>query len=700
MATSHRLRNKLLFLSGIIFLLFIVLNGSAALITSSKLKSYLRQQGNREILQDAVDLDRQLQAVVSQKQELLDLLAGDINLAIALKRQRLSVLDELFSDWQGESDFLDFLLVDQDGNLISDKSAASPVSLARESWYQEASQAGVSKIYFESEEKDRPVFWLRAPLTVRNTPYFLLAKVNWQTVPLFLDQSKLVQMQDQNNFYVILDDQYHLLYFPAVLRASGTDPASLFFIDAPGFQSLRSALQHKEVGNLHEINFLGQKNCLGFARLKNSPWLVLAFKNEAQNHGAINRIYRSSLQINLLILCGGTGLLFLLIWKIAAPFQQLLGVTGEIIQGKYPDEIKIPADAEVRQIVEALNLMISQVRQHEVAAKGLYEQEKVASANLARANVLLAQRSEDLQRKNQEVQQAFDELRVAQEELLHAERLAVIGETSGRVAHEVLNPVAAIMFRVENDLTKYPEMHDNLKGLQEVLGDWQKEMENGTLAQYFSQKDEEGHSYGEDDLSLLLNMAQDFQLLNDQRQQDLQFIFKQIQRVIKIINTLRESTVTTQSLSRFPVSDPLLEALDLLADALDKRKIRVEKNIPENLPLMTADLSEFSQVFTNLLRNAMQSVEQRQGGTGIISVEVRPTEGGGVEVRIRDNGKGIPAANQGSIFEHHFTTKGKKEGTGLGLGISRKFVRAYGGELILEQSCEGKGTTFLVTLPA
>ncbi|MBU4236938.1 MAG: GHKL domain-containing protein [Proteobacteria bacterium] len=699
MAASSRLRNKLLFLSGIIFLLFIVLNGTTAVITSTRLKSFLRDQGDREILQRTVDVDRQLRAVVAQKQELLNLLAGDVNLAIAIKRQRLSVLDELFTDWKKESDFLEFLLVDQAGNLISDNSAEAPVSLAGETWYQEARETGASRISFEPGEKQPPVFWLLSPLTVRNIPYALLAKVNWQTVPLFLDQSKLVQLQDSNNFFVILDGHYNPLYLPPFLHEVRDQFSTIFFSSSPSLQVLRDALLHKEIGNLHEINFVDQDNCVGFARPQNSPWLVLSFQNEEQSHGAINRIYRSSLQINLLILMAGLGILFLLIWKVAAPFQQLIAVTGEIIQGKYPDQIKIPADDEVRQIVEALNVMISQVRQQEAEVKALYEQEKEDSANLTRANELLARQSDELHLKNQEVQQAFDELRVVQEDLLQAERLAVVGETSGRVAHEVLNPVSAIMFRVENDLAKCPEIHDSLEGLREILSDWQQEMENGTLPRYFSEKGEEGVSYGAEDLSLLQGMADEFQLLNEQRQQNLQFIFKQIQRVIKIINVLRESTMTNRSVSRFPVTEPLLEALDLLADSLQKRKITVQKSIPDGLPHIDADLTEFIQVFTNLLRNAMQSIDQKQQQGGMITVDVRQNEERTIEIRIKDNGKGIPAAIQASIFEQHFTTKGKSEGTGLGLGISRRFVREYGGELILEESREGEGTTFLVTLP-
>ncbi len=695
MTWSFGLRNKLLFLSGVVLLLFIVLNGAAALITSAKLENYLQGQSEREILQKVVDVDRQLNAVLAQKQELLNLLSENINLTIALKRRRLSVIDELFRDWKNDKEFLGFRLVDPSGTLISGDREAG-ISLAGESWYQELEKKEVSRIHIEPGGKT-PVLWIRSPLTVRDTTYFLLGKINWRKLPAFLDQSKLIQLQDSNTFYLILDDRYNLLYLPPFLQKKRQEITTQFS-KSFRFQPLRDAVQHQEIGCLHQITFIDQENCVGFARSQNALWLVLALRNEKQNHAVINRIYRSNLQVNVFVLLGGLGILSVLIWKIAAPFRQLIAVTGEIVQGKYPDQITIPADDEIRKIVEALNLMIDKVRRQEADVKALYEREKETSTMLVRANEMLELQSGTLQRKNLEIRQAFNELRVAQENLLKAERLAVVGETSGRVAHEVLNPVTAILYRVENDLAKCPEMDKSLTGLREIIGEWQLELEKGTLVEYLANKGKDDVAYGEEDINILLDMADQFQDLNRKRQQDLEFIFKQIQRVIKIINTLREATMTTRTISRFPISEPLLESLDLLADSLKKRKITVKKNIPADLPTMDADLTDFIQVFTNLIRNAMQSIDRQQRQAGVISVDIRRSGERVVEIRVQDNGTGIPAAIQGSIFDLHFTTKGKEEGTGLGLGISRKLVRAYGGELVLEESQEGKGTVFLVTL--
>lgn len=150
-------------------------------------------------------------------------------------------------------------------------------------------------------------------------------------------------------------------------------------------------------------------------------------------------------------------------------------VTGEIIQGRFPDRIPIPADDEIRKIVEALNLMIDKVCRQEAEVKELYEKEKETSTMLSRANEMLDLQSDRLLRKNQQVRQVFNALQVAQENLLNVELLVVTGETPGRVAHEVLNPVPAIVFRVGNDLAQCPEINDSLAGLREILGDWRQD---------------------------------------------------------------------------------------------------------------------------------------------------------------------------------------------------------------------------------
>ena len=126
--------------------------------------------------------------------------------------------------------------------------------------------------------------------------------------------------------------------------------------------------------------------------------------------------------------------------------------------------------------------------------------------------------------------------------------------------------------------------------------------------------------------------------------------------------------------------------------------IKAIKKVPDNLPLVMADESEIVQAFTNLFRNAMQSIDEKRERSGVIETEVTVGDSD-LEIKIRDNGTGIPEEAQQSIFNFDFSTKSKNEGTGLGLGISRRFVRESGGDLILERSVNGEGTTFGMTLP-
>lgn len=85
---------------------------------------------------------------------------------------------------------------------------------------------------------------------------------------------------------------------------------------------------------------------------------------------------------------------------------------------------------------------------------------------------------------------------------------------------------------------------------------------------------------------------------------------------------------------------------------------------------------------TNVLVNALDAVE---GAEGPARIEVRLLRGpeGGVEVRVSDEGEGIPAENRARVFEPRFTTKGKDGGTGLGLHVSRRLMNRYGGEVFL-----------------
>ena len=124
------------------------------------------------------------------------------------------------------------------------------------------------------------------------------------------------------------------------------------------------------------------------------------------------------------------------------------------------------------------------------------------------------------------------------------------------------------------------------------------------------------------------------------------------------------------------------------------RHITVANRVPLDLPAITADVNQLSQILMNLLLNAAQATPA--GGDITISAGMEQSAGI-VELRVRDSGTGIPSDILPHVFEPFFTTK-RGKGTGLGLSISQSYIRSHGGDIQLE-STPGAGTTVRVTLP-
>lgn len=114
--------------------------------------------------------------------------------------------------------------------------------------------------------------------------------------------------------------------------------------------------------------------------------------------------------------------------------------------------------------------------------------------------------------------------------------------------------------------------------------------------------------------------------------------------------------------------------------------------VPFSTPSIKADREKLVQVFLNLILNAVQAMPNG----GRLTVSASKVDGN-VEVSFRDTGSGIPEENRDKLFKPFFTTK--SAGTGLGLAISNRIIEAHGGAITFESEA-GKGTTFMVRLPA
>jgi two-component system, sporulation sensor kinase E len=139
------------------------------------------------------------------------------------------------------------------------------------------------------------------------------------------------------------------------------------------------------------------------------------------------------------------------------------------------------------------------------------------------------------------------------------------------------------------------------------------------------------------------------------------------------------------------LNDVVRKTLELLGPEIDGRGLTIETGLARQLPTTLIDAEQIQQVLVNLVRNAMQAMTR--GGT----LTLKTGEGAdGVWVTVADTGGGIPEEQINRIFDPFFTTK--KKGTGLGLMIVQRIVRAHGGRIDLESQV-GRGTTFRVWLP-
>jgi signal transduction histidine kinase len=126
-----------------------------------------------------------------------------------------------------------------------------------------------------------------------------------------------------------------------------------------------------------------------------------------------------------------------------------------------------------------------------------------------------------------------------------------------------------------------------------------------------------------------------------------------------------------------------------------KSPVRIHRRFRKDLPRVIGDAKHFEQVFLNLFLNAVQSMPD--GGDLTVKTSLREGEKPVIQVEVRDTGGGIPEEIREKIFSPFYTTRTR--GTGLGLPISRKILEQHGGRIAF-RSEEGKGTVFLVDIPA
>lgn len=256
----------------------------------------------------------------------------------------------------------------------------------------------------------------------------------------------------------------------------------------------------------------------------------------------------------------------------------------------------------------------------------------------------VADRTGDLARSNEELRQALQALHVAQTRLVASGKMAIVGQLVSGIAHEINNPLNAIVNTVEP-----------LKEALEKHGD---RVQSADVADM------------------------------------LRVIRSGAERSKRIVQALRNyARGDGEELQEFDVHRSLDEALELLRHEL-RHGITVERRF-EAAPRLRGYPGQLNQVFLNLITNAAQALGGRTDGR--IWVETRSTAAA-LEIAVRDNGAGIAEEILPRIFDPFFTTKQVGEGTGLGLSICQQIIERHGGTIRVSTR-PGEGTAFTVVLP-
>ncbi|HXX02429.1 MAG TPA: PAS domain-containing protein [Candidatus Acidoferrales bacterium] len=230
---------------------------------------------------------------------------------------------------------------------------------------------------------------------------------------------------------------------------------------------------------------------------------------------------------------------------------------------------------------------------------------------------------------------------VLRDKLVHAEKMAAVGQLVSGVAHEVNNPLTAIL------------------GFADLL------MENPEMP--------------------------------EAARKDLRVILQEAQRTKQIVqNLLSFARQMPPERNAVQLNSILRRTIQLRSYDFTSHGVEVIEHLDEGLPEVIGDAHQLQQVFLNILNNAYDAVHEvgRPARIEIMTTKADAT----VEVSFRDNGNGI--SHPDKIFDPFFTTKEVGKGTGLGLSICYGIVKEHGGEILCHNNLGGHGATFVVRLPA
>jgi two-component system, NtrC family, sensor kinase len=314
------------------------------------------------------------------------------------------------------------------------------------------------------------------------------------------------------------------------------------------------------------------------------------------------------------------------------------------------------------------------------------ERSKFIAAQKAELEVLVAERTVELTNQKNELQQALTELRTTQTQLIHSEKMASLGELTAGIAHEIQNPL--------NFVNNFSEVNS------ELIDEMKNELNAGNHKEAIS-------------------IAESIK----ENQQKITHHGKRADSIVKgMLQHSRKSSGHKELTDINALADEYLRLSYHGLRAKDKSfNTTMHTDFDKNLEKINIIPQDIGRVLLNLFNNAFYAVNEKKnhpptpsggeknagqnGYQPTVTVSTRllkpwPNGGGlGVEIKVKDNGNGIPQEVMDKIFQPFFTTKPTGQGTGLGLSLSYDIIKAHGGGIKIETK-EGEFSEFVITLPS
>ena len=361
----------------------------------------------------------------------------------------------------------------------------------------------------------------------------------------------------------------------------------------------------------------------------------------------------------------------------------VLGILEDAIhlfKGEWADKIYGALDtAEIFAVIWLIAMLIITNKQKkalekETRMREMEEREKkIIEEKKAELEVMVAERTAEITRQKEELEQAVVDLKSAQTQLIHAEKMASLGELTAGIAHEIQNPLNFVNNFSEVNIELASELREEIARVN-VDEPTKKSLQS--LASSIIQNQEKINQHGKRADSIVKGMLQHSRTNNGQKEGvDL--------------NALADEY--------FRLSYHGLRAKDKLFNA------RLTTHFDEKMGIINLVPQDLGRALLNFFNNAFYAVSEKKklnipGYDPEVTLTVKRI-GGYAEIRIRDNGTGIPDVIRDKIFQPFFTTKPTGMGTGLGLSLSYDIITKLHQGNIICQSRDGEGTEFIIRLP-